>query len=624
MRKLNVLFEAIAVGIATILIIIAYILDLSPREGNLVELLYGFAFLIGGFAKAKEGIIATIENKSLNVEILMILAAIGAFIVGEFFEGAILIFIFAVSGVLESYATQQSEKNLTALLKLAPKTANKLDGDTITEVPIDTIVVGDLVVVRVGEQVPVDGIIIKGITSLDQQAITGESMPRQVFMKDQVYAGSINLEAQIIVETAKDPSASVMQQMVDLVEKAQEEKSPSQTKLDRFEMWYVYVVIGMAILMMILPPIFGIYDQQTAFYKGIVILVVGSPCALVASISPAMLASLSSAAKMNILIKSGKYLDTLHTIDLVIFDKTGTITTGKPEVQNVIAAMDYPLYPLTSIIANMEKQSTHPLAKAIVDHFYITSSLDLETKEIPGRGLEATYENKLYQIGRFESQADHYLEKRASYLQKQGQTIVWIHVDDKQVAFISLKDTIRKQAVEMIDYLNLRDIDTLMLTGDQSETAHNIANTVGIKRYIANCFPKDKLDIIKHNQHHKKVLMVGDGLNDAPALTQANLGIAMGTGTDVSLETADMIIMNDDLSSIPYLFRLSKKMKMITTQNITFALSVIILLLISNVFFELALPLGVIGHEGSTILVILNSLRLLRQKNKTTERLSFF
>ena len=614
MRKLNVLFEAIAVGIATILIIIAYILDLSPREGNLVELLYGFAFLIGGFAKAKEGIIATIENKSLNVEILMILAAIGAFIVGEFFEGAILIFIFAVSGVLESYATQQSEKNLTALLKLAPKTANKLDGDTITEVPIDTIVVGDLVVVRVGEQVPVDGIIIKGITSLDQQAITGESMPRQVFMKDQVYAGSINLEAQIIVETAKDPSASVMQQMVDLVEKAQEEKSPSQTKLDRFEMWYVYVVIGMAILMMILPPIFGIYDQQTAFYKGIVILVVGSPCALVASISPAMLASLSSAAKMNILIKSGKYLETLHTIDLVIFDKTGTITTGKPEVQNVIAAMDYPLYPLTSIIANMEKQSTHPLAKAIVDHFYITSSLDLETNEIPGRGLEATYENKLYQIGRFESQADHYLEKRASYLQKQGQTIVWIHVDDKQVAFISLKDTIRKQAVEMIDYLNLRDIDTLMLTGDQSETAHNIANTVGIKRYIANCFPKDKLDIIKHNQHHKKVLMVGDGLNDAPALTQANLGIAMGTGTDVSLETADMIIMNDDLSSIPYLFRLSKKMKMITTQNITFALSVIILLLISNVFFELALPLGVIGHEGSTILVILNSLRLLRQK----------
>ena len=614
MRKLNVLFEAIAVGIATILIIIAYILDLSPREGNLVELLYGFAFLIGGFAKAKEGIIATIENKSLNVEILMILAAIGAFIVGEFFEGAILIFIFAVSGVLESYATQQSEKNLTALLKLAPKTANKLDGDTITEVPIDTIVVGDLVVVRVGEQVPVDGMIIKGITSLDQQAITGESMPRQVFMKDQVYAGSINLEAQIIVETAKDPSASVMQQMVDLVEKAQEEKSPSQTKLDRFEMWYVYVVIGMAILMMILPPIFGIYDQQTAFYKGIVILVVGSPCALVASISPAMLASLSSAAKMNILIKSGKYLDTLHTIDLVIFDKTGTITTGKPEVQNVIVAMDYPLYPLTSIIANMEKQSTHPLAKAIVDHFYITSSLDLETNEIPGRGLEATYENKLYQIGRFESQADHYLEKRASYLQKQGQTIVWIHVDDKQVAFISLKDTIRKQAVEMIDYLNLRDIDTLMLTGDQSETAHNIANTVGIKRYIANCFPKDKLDIIKHNQHHKKVLMVGDGLNDAPALTQANLGIAMGTGTDVSLETADMIIMNDDLSSIPYLFRLSKKMKMITTQNITFALSVIILLLISNVFFELALPLGVIGHEGSTILVILNSLRLLRQK----------
>jgi len=614
MKKFTVILEAAAVVVATILIIIAYILDLSPREGYLVEYLYGFAFLIGGFAKAKEGIEATIEGKSLNVEILMILAAIGAFIVGEFFEGAILIFIFAVSGVLESYATQQSEKNLTALLKLAPKTANKLVNDTIIEVPIEDIQIGDLVVVRVGEQVPVDGIIKKGITSFDQQAITGESMPRQAFIKDQVFAGSINLEAQVIIETTKDPKSSVMQQMIDLVEKAQEEKSPSQTKLDVFEKWYVYVVIGMAIAMMILPPIFGIYDQETSFYKGIVILVVGSPCALVASISPAMLASLSSAAKENILIKSGRYLEILKTIDLVIFDKTGTITTGKPEVQNVVVAKDYPLYPLNSIITNMELQSTHPLAKAIVDHFYISSSLEIETNEIPGRGLEATYEGILYQIGRFESESDPYLEKRADYLQKQGQTIVWIHADNKQIAFISLKDTIRKEAVEMISYLNTCGVDTLMLTGDQRETAHNIANTVGIKRYIANCFPKDKLDIIKQNQHNKKVLMVGDGLNDAPALTQANLGVAMGTGTDVSLETADMIIMNDDLSSLPYLFKLSKKMHVITTQNIVFALSVIISLLISNVFLDLALPLGVIGHEGSTILVILNSLRLLKQK----------
>ena len=614
MKKFTVIIEAAAVAIATILIIIAYILDLSPREGYLVEYLYGFAFLIGGFAKAKEGIEATIEDKSLNVEILMILAAIGAFIVGEFFEGAILIFIFAVSGVLESYATQQSEKNLTALLKLAPKTANKLENDVIVEVPIEDIHIGDLVVVRVGEQVPVDGIIKKGITSFDQQAITGESMPRQAFIKDQVFAGSINLEAQVIIETTKDPKSSVMQQMIDLVEKAQEEKSPSQTKLDIFEKWYVYVVILMAIGFMVIPPLINIWDQETSFYKGIVILVVGSPCALVASISPAMLASLSSAAKENILIKSGRYLEILKTIDLVIFDKTGTITTGKPEVQNVVVAKDYPLYPLNSIITNMELQSTHPLAKAIVDHFYISSSLEIETNEIPGRGLEATYEGILYQIGRFESESDPYLEKRADYLQKQGQTIVWIHADNKQIAFISLKDTIRKEAVEMISYLNTCGVDTLMLTGDQRETAHNIANTVGIKRYIANCFPKDKLDIIKQNQHNKKVLMVGDGLNDAPALTQANLGVAMGTGTDVSLETADMIIMNDDLSSLPYLFKLSKKMHVITTQNIVFALSVIISLLISNVFLDLALPLGVIGHEGSTILVILNSLRLLKQK----------
>jgi len=618
MQSLRVKLEAIAVVIATLLIIVGFIFEnyVVVSEPTLL-ITYGVAFFIGGFSKAKEGIEATLENKSLNVEILMILAAIGAFIVGEYFEGSVLIFIFALSGVLESYATAQSEKNLTALLSLAPKTANKKVGDDIIEVPIEDIMIGDIVIVRVGEQIPVDGNVLSGHSSLDQAALTGESIPRSVFKGDDVYAGTINLEAQLTIETTVDPKASVMQKMVDLVANAQEQQSPKQTTIDKIETWYVYIVILLAALFMFIPPLFptghAFYlNARDAFYRGTIVLVVGSPCALVASVSPAMLASLSNAAKRHILIKGGHHLETLDTIDLVIFDKTGTITSGKPKVQNVVLSKDVDLYPLTSIIVNMEKQSTHPLAHAIIEHFFISSHMEIETNEVPGRGIEATYDGHLYQIGRFETEVEKELQSASIKLQEQGQTIVWMHRDGKQIAFISIKDTIRDEAVQMIDYLNQCGIETMMLTGDQKETAHNIANTVGIKRYIANCFPEDKLNIIKTNQKHKQVLMVGDGLNDAPALTAADLGIAMGTGTDVSLETADMIIMNDDLSSLPHLFKLSKKMKSIIYQNIIFAITVILLLLISNVFGLIKLPLGVIGHEGSTIIVILNSLRLLK------------
>lgn len=618
MQSLRVTLEAIAVIIATLLIILGFIFERYIEVSDLTILItYGVAFFIGGFSKAKEGIEATIENKALNVEILMILAAIGAFIVGEYFEGSVLIFIFALSGVLESYATAQSEKNLTALLSLAPETANKKVGDDIIEVPIDEINIGDIVVVRVGESIPVDGEVIKGHSSVDQATLTGESIPKSVFKGDSVFAGTINLEAQLTIKTTVDPKASVMQKMVDLVANAQEQKSPKQSTIDNIEKWYVYIVIILALLFMFIPPLFPenhvLYLNATdAFYRGTIVLVVGSPCALVASVSPAMLAALSNAAKKHILIKGGHHLETLDAIDLIIFDKTGTITTGQPKVQNVILAKAVDMYPLSSIIVNMEKQSTHPLAHAIIEHFFISSYLDLQTNEVPGRGVEATYDGHLYQIGRFDSKPDKDLQLASERLQKQGQTIVWIHKDHKQIAFISIKDTIRDEAIEMIDYINQCGKETLMLTGDQKETAHNIAHTVGIKRYIANCFPEDKLNIIKKNQKHKDVLMVGDGLNDAPALTAANLGIAMGTGTDVSLETADIIIMNDDLSSLPHLFKLAKKMKRIIYQNMTFAILVIVSLLISNVFGLIALPLGVIGHEGSTILVILNSLRLLK------------
>lgn len=615
MNNSKIKFEIIAVAISTLLILLGLLIEsnfFSINNSDLLLLIYGSAFIIGGFYKAKEGIEETIKNKSLNVEILMILASFGAFLIGEYFEGSILIFIFAVSGVLESLTKSKSEKNLTSLLNLTPKNANKKVGKKIITIDLNEVKVGDLIVVTTGEKIPVDGLVIDGDSSVDQSSITGEFIPKNISLNDQVYAGTINIGSRIIIKTIKDPSESVMQKMIDLVSKAQKQKIPKQSRIDKIEKWYVYIVILMSILFMIIPSIFGILSSKESFYRGIIILVVGSPCALVASISPAILSSLSSAARNNILIKGGLYLERLNNIDMVIFDKTGTITTGKPKVKNFIVEKGNALDPLTSIIYNMAKQSSHPISKAIVNHFFLSQDLDLSTKEIPGKGIECFYNENKYQIGRFNAKKNLNLGKSSLLLESKGQTIVWIYKNQKQIGFISLQDTIREDAPKSVNFLKSKKIDIMMLTGDNNSSAGSIANILGLDKYIANCYPEDKLNIITKNQKLKKVLMVGDGLNDAPALQVAELGISMGSGTDISLETADIIIMNNNLSSIPYLFKLSKKMNLIINQNIIFSLLIICLLLLSNVFGLIALPLGVLAHEGSTILVILNSLRLLK------------
>ncbi|MBN2267926.1 MAG: heavy metal translocating P-type ATPase [Acholeplasmataceae bacterium] len=614
MTKKQLYIETTSVVISIIFIILGYIFQAIPSsESWLVALLFGLSFLIGGFAKAKEGILATIENKSLNVEILMILAALGAFIVGDYSEGAILILIFSISGVLESYATSKSEKELTGLLKLAPETALLLKNDEEIEVEVSKLSVGDQVIVKVGQQIPVDGKIIKGSTSLNQAAITGEFVPVSRSVGEEVFAGSLNIESTIIVETMKDPKDSVVQKIIDFVSDAQENKTKSQSFIDKFEKYYVYIVILLAIIFMLVPPAFGWWSWAYAFNRGIIVLVVGSPCALVASITPAMLSALSNGARHRILIKGGTPLEKIIGLKAVVMDKTGTITTGVPRVVRIETIDSIDRNHTLSILYTLEKQSDHPLAKAIADHLaHEIDLLEIDTNEISGRGMESNVNDKSWQVGRFDHTVHPSLQEKLDRCNTLGHSNVPIILDGEMVGFVALMDTIREDAVEVVKALKVMNIEPVLLTGDHKYTAYSIAKEVGIEKFEADCFPEDKVERIKSLQKDLgKVMMIGDGINDAPALAIADVSVAMGTGMDVSLETADIIFMNDRLENLPKIINLAKRTRRITLQNIIFSTSVIAILMITNVLGLIELPTGVIAHETSTILVILNSLRLL-------------
>ncbi len=613
MTKKLLIFETSFVAISIIFIILGYIVDATTPNSSWIPILFGASFAIGGFAKAKEGILATIKEKSLNVEILMILAALGAFIVGDYSEGAILILIFSISGVLESYATSRSEKALTSLLKLAPETALLFENNQETEVFVSELKIGQRVIVKVGQQVPVDGKIVTGSTSLNQSAITGEFVPVYKDTNDSVYAGSINIESTIVVETLKDPKDSVVQKIVDFVKDAQSNKTKSQSFIDKFEKYYVYIVIVMAILFMIVPPFFNWWTPEYAFNRGVIVLVVGSPCALVASITPAMLSSLSNGARHRILIKGGNPLEALIGLKAVVLDKTGTITSGVPKVVRIETIDELDREEILSILYTLEKQSGHPLAKSIVtslnDQYMMKK---IKTIEVSGRGMEATIKGDLWQIGRFDSEIHEDLTDKLDRCNSLGHSNVAIIKNSVTVGFVALMDTIRDNAKDVMMELKEMGIKTVLLTGDNNFTANAIAKEAGIESFESNCFPEDKVNRVKDMQKsYGKVMMVGDGINDAPALAIADVSVAMGTATDVSLETADIVIMNDKLENITRIIRLAKRMRKITLQNIIFSTSVILFLLISNVFGVIELPAGVIAHETSTILVILNSLRLL-------------
>ncbi|MDG5787368.1 heavy metal translocating P-type ATPase [Evansella sp. AB-P1] len=605
-------------------LLIGYILD-QQQLSTAAIILYAMSYVIGGYFKAKEGILDLINDRSLNVEILMMLAAIGAASIGYWGEGAILIFIFSLSGAMETYTWQKSEKDLSNLIEMAPDKATVIDENgNMLSVSVDEIEIGNKVIVKPGERIPVDGTVLTGETTVDESTLTGEPLPVEKTKGSLIFNGTMNGKGSMTVEVTKRNVDSLFQKMIQLVKQAKSERPPTQQWIEKVEGPYVIIVLTFVALMLIVPyTIFG-WNFQDTFYRAMVLLVVASPCAVVASVMPALLSAISTGARNGILMKGGVFLEQLSKSDVIAFDKTGTITTGVPEVTDVFLQEEADESYVYSVVTAIEQQSNHPLAKALVQFSQSKADKKLPIVEtihdVTGYGVEATIDHCRWAIGNWALMkrtntgplTDEWCQREKIW-QKEGKTVVYVSKDEEVVASFAVKDQVRSDAKETLKALHDMGIKTVMITGDHEATAASIAKEAGVDDWIAECLPEQKVhEVDRLRKKYDSVIMVGDGVNDAPALAKSHIGVAMGSGTDIAIDTADLVLMKSELNKIRFSLELSKRMNRIIKQNLIFSISIIVILIAANFAQSLTLPLGVIGHEGSTILVILNGLRLLK------------
>jgi len=628
--------------------------------------LYLVAYIAGGYFGLTAGL-ESLRHFTIDVDLLMVLAAIGAVLVGSPFEGAMLLFLFSLSNTLQAYALGRTRNAIRALMKLRPSSALvRRDGQTVS-LPIEQLVVGDRIIVRPGERVALDALVIEGESTLDQSSLTGESMPIAKSAGDTIFAGTINQSGSLEAKVTKLATESTIAKLIKMVEEAQNAKAPTERFLDRFEQIYAVVVIAATALLIALPTLIFHEPFDKAFYRAITVMVVASPCALIISTPASILSAIANGARKGILFKGGVHLEQAAHIDVVAFDKTGTLTVGKPSVTDVTIIPMTPhlqalqtLTPesvrneqenvLLALAAAVESKSEHPLALAIVStarqrglnipdatQFQATTGKGVRAHTPFMGGLDIAVGSPRY----FENMNAVGLDTaltEVERLQDEGKTSVLVAkiATDSYLptaiilGVIAIADSVRpnaKQVVEQLKSLGVKQV--VMLTGDNQRVARAMAKQVGVDSYFANLLPEDKVAQIKalreagkgagsRNARGNIVAMVGDGVNDAPALASATLGFAMGAaGTDVALETADVVLMADDLSNIAYAISLSRQARKVVLQNLTFAIGVIVVLVLSALGLRLLLPLGVIGHEGSTVLVCLNGLRLLTYRKGT-------
>lgn len=596
--------------ICTVFLIIGFIFDLG-LQWEYSWLLYLLAIVAGGIELTIDGVKELIQEKHFNVDLLMMIAAVSAGMIGDWREGALLIFIFSMSHLLEEYATEKSAREINRLINRQPQTARKiLEQGGYQTVQVEDLLVGDHLAVFKGENIPTDGIILMGASEIDESVVNGESMPQMKEIGEEVFGGTINLGNELTIEVNKEKSQTVFAKIIQLVEKAQNSQTTTESFIQKVENRYVMtIVLGVPLAILFFHLILN-WSWNESLYRGVNLLVVASPCALVASSTPALLSAISNGARNGVIFKGGTYLEELAEIKSIAFDKTGTLTKGQPSVTDVVWVA--PEEEILPYVLGLEAKSTHPLAKAILNHWENINSKRLVTEELTAQGIQSTVEGTIYYIGK----------KRGNYpdtetietWKKQGKTVIYVECNHDFAGAIALLDTLNKNAKLAVDYFNQVGVHTLMLTGDNYQTAETIANESGIKEFKAELLPEDKVNFVQNQKSTLgKNAMVGDGVNDAPALATATIGVAMGEGTDVAMDIADVVIMENNLAKLVYTHKLSQKMKKIIKQNIIFSVAVIAVLLVVNILQVLTIPLAVVGHEGSTILVILNGLRMLKK-----------
>lgn len=620
--------ENIKVYISAVLLVISWFLGKQYGEEHIFATIgYAAAILIGGYSLFIKGF-KNLVRLNFDMNTLMTVAILGAAAIGEWGEGATVVILFAISEALERYSMDKARQSIESLMDIAPKEALIRRGNEEMMVPVDDIQVGDIMIVKPGQKLAMDGIVIKGTSTLNQAAITGESVPVTKTVGDEVFAGTLNEEGLLEVKVTKRVEDTTLSKIIHLVEEAQAERAPSQAFVDRFAKYYTPAIIIFALLLAVIPPLFMGADWSEWIYRGLAVLVVGCPCALVISTPVSIVTAIGNAAKNGVLIKGGIYLEEAGNLKVIAFDKTGTLTKGIPSVTDVVTYNGNE-NELMTITAAIEKGSQHPLASAIIrkaeeDGLNFNDVSVEEFQSITGKGVKAKVNNAMYYVGSpglFEELLPNGIQseikEQITTLQIQGKTVMVLGTEKEILALIAVADEIRESSKEVIRKLHQVGIEkTVMLTGDNQRTAEAIGKQVGVSDIKADLLPEDKLNFIKElRDKYRSVAMVGDGVNDAPALAASTVGVAMGgAGTDTALETADIVLMSDDLSKLPYTIKLSRKALAIIKQNITFSLGIKALSLLLIVPGWLTLWLAVFADMGATLIVTLNSMRLLKVK----------
>ncbi|MFF9201022.1 heavy metal translocating P-type ATPase [Streptomyces sp. NPDC014986] len=592
--------------------LVAFLLGLAADLGGAPSwtggVLYAVAYVSGGWEPALEGLRA-LRGKTLDVDLLMIVAALGAAAIGQVFDGALLIVIFATSGALEALATARTADSVRGLLDLAPTTATRLTEDGEESVPTAALAVGDVLLVRPGERVGGDGTVLEGVSEADQATITGESLPVVKRPGDEVFAGTLNGTGALRVRVERDPGDSVIARIVALVEEASRTKAPTQLFIERIEQRYAVGVVVATLAVFGIPLAFG-GNLTDALLRAMTFMIVASPCAVVLATMPPLLSAIANAGRHGVLVKSAVAMERLGEIDATALDKTGTLTEGTPEVTAVrpLPGSGLDEDALLALAASAEHPSEHPLARAVVAAAH-ARTLPLEPATdftaLPGRGITATVDGHVVSVGRARA-ADA----------ADGETVIRVTRDGTPVGTLALTDRLRADAPAATAALTrLTGTAPVLLTGDNAHAAGRVAAATGLTDIRAGLLPEDKVNAVRDlHEAGRKVLFVGDGVNDAPALAAAHAGIAMGrAGSDLALETADAVVVRDELAAVPAVVRLSRTARRLVLQNLVIAGTAITGLVLWDLVGHLPLPLGVAGHEGSTVLVGLNGLRLLRE-----------
>lgn len=560
----------------------------------------------------------------LDVDLLMLLAALGATLLGGFGEAAVLLFLFSLGHALEDLALQRARGAIDALGRFAPEEARRLRPDGSEEtVPVAELVPGDRVRVHSTERIPIDGQVVGGASGVDQSPITGESVPVRVEPGSDVFAATLNLDATLEIVATRPAGETVMARMVRLVEEAEQRKAPSQRTAERFTRVYVPVVIVAVAALMVVPPMLGLLDWPEAVTRALTVLVGASPCALAISTPASVLAGIARTARGGVLVKGGEAIEALGGVRAIAFDKTGTLTEGRPSVREVVPAPAVDRDRVLAVAASIESQSTHPLAEAIV-RAAAAAGIAIEAPDevvvVPGRGMRGSVAGRTILVG-----GRHLLEDdgidvdaataaAAERLSADGLTTAFVAVDGRPLGVVGLADVERPEAARAIARLRSMGIGPLvMLTGDRRGPAESIASRLGVDEVRAELLPEHKIDeVAALREAHGSVAMVGDGVNDAPALAAASVGIAMGgTGTDVALEAADIALVRDDLGRLPFAIQTARRTRSIIRQNVVGSMGMVLLLIVLGSTGSIALSLAVVLHEGSTVAVVLNALRLL-------------